>query len=97
MRAFSMHHLWKIAQKPNRRHAREADDLPAENAFWEEKNIVSEDLEVPKMTVRVTLACTECGQRNYNTMKNKKNTPDKLEMNKYCRFCKKHTLHKETK
>ena len=34
---------------------------------------------------------------NYNTMKNKKNTPDKLELNKYCRFCKKHTLHSETK
>lgn len=49
------------------------------------------------MRVKVTLACTECKQRNYNTMKNKKNTPDKLEMNKYCRFCKKHTLHKETK
>ena len=49
------------------------------------------------MRVRVTLACTECNQRNYNTMKNKKNTPDRLEMNKYCRFCKKHTLHRETK
>ena len=49
------------------------------------------------MTVKVTLACTECGQRNYNTFKNKKNNPERLEMNKYCRFCKKHTLHKETK
>ncbi len=49
------------------------------------------------MRVKVTLACTECKQRNYNTMKNKKNDPDRLEMNKYCRFCKKHTLHKETK
>ena len=49
------------------------------------------------MRVRVTLACTECNQRNYNTMKNKKNTPDRMEMNKYCRFCKKHTLHRETK
>ena len=46
------------------------------------------------MRVKVTLACT---QRNYNTMKNKKNTPDRMEMNKYCRFCRKHTLHKETK
>lgn len=54
-------------------------------------------LEVPFMRVRVTLACSECKQRNYNTMKNKKNNPDRLEMNKYCRFCKKHTLHKETK
>ncbi len=45
----------------------------------------------------VTLACTECKQRNYTTTKNKRNTPDKLEFNKYCRFCKKHTAHRETK
>ncbi|MCI7476870.1 MAG: 50S ribosomal protein L33 [Selenomonadales bacterium] len=45
----------------------------------------------------VTLACTECKSRNYQTNKNKKNDPDRLEFNKYCRFCKKHTLHKETK
>ena len=50
-----------------------------------------------KMRVKITLACTECKQRNYDTMKNKKNDPDRLEMNKYCRFCRKHTLHKETK
>ena len=49
------------------------------------------------MRVKITLACTECKQRNYNTMKNKKNSPDRLEMNKYCRFCRKHTLHRETK
>lgn len=53
--------------------------------------------EVPLMRVKVTLRCNECKQRNYNTMKNKKNTPDKLELNKYCRFCRKHTLHSETK
>ncbi len=29
---------------------------------------------------KITLACTECKQRNYNTMKNKKNDPDRLEM-----------------
>ena len=46
------------------------------------------------MRVKVTLRCNECKQRNY---KNKKNTPDKLELNKYCPFCKKHTLHTETK
>ena len=33
------------------------------------------------MRVKITLACTECKQRNYNTMKNKKNDPDRLEMN----------------
>ena len=46
---------------------------------------------------KVVLACTECKQRNYDKMKNKKNDPDRLEMKKYCRFCRKHTLHKETK
>ena len=40
------------------------------------------------MRVKVVLACTECKQRNYNTKKNKKNDPDRLEMNKYCRFCR---------
>jgi large subunit ribosomal protein L33 len=50
-----------------------------------------------EMRVKITLACTECKQRNYNSKKNKKNDPDRLEMNKYCKFCKKHTLHKETK
>ena len=59
-------------------------------------------MEVPHMAangkrVKITLSCTECKQRNYNTMKNKQNTPDRLEMNKYCRFCRKHTLHKESK
>ena len=29
--------------------------------------------------------------------KNKKNNPDRIEMKKYCKFCKKHTLHRETK
>ena len=53
--------------------------------------------EVLLMRVKITLACTECKQRNYDTVKNKKNDPDRLEMNKYCRFCRKHTLHRETK
>ncbi len=47
--------------------------------------------------ITVTLACQECKQRNYTTSKNKKTTPDKLELKKYCRFCKKHTPHKEIK
>ena len=47
--------------------------------------------------VKITLRCNECKQRNYNTMKNKKNTPDRIEMKKYCRFCRKHTTHSETK
>ena len=49
------------------------------------------------MRVKVTLACTECKQRNYNTRTNKKNNPDRMELKKYCPFCKKETVHKETK
>ena len=48
------------------------------------------------MRVKVTLACTDCKQRNYDKMKNKKNNPERLEMKKYP-FCRKHTLHRETK
>lgn len=49
------------------------------------------------MREKIILACTECKQRNYDTMKNKKNDPDRIELKKYCRFCKKSTVHKETK
>lgn len=49
------------------------------------------------MRVKITLACTECKNRNYVSKKNKKNNPDRLEMKKHCRHCNKHTLHKETK
>ncbi len=45
----------------------------------------------------VILACSDCKNRNYTTSKNKQKTPDRLEMKKYCKFCKKHTTHKETK
>lgn len=53
--------------------------------------------EVPIMRVKVTLACTECKRRNYVTKKNKRNNPERIEMNKHCKFCRKHTLHRETK
>lgn len=45
----------------------------------------------------VILACSECKRRNYTTTKNKKTMTGKLEIKKYCKFDKKHTLHKETK
>ncbi|HAN21705.1 MAG: 50S ribosomal protein L33 [Clostridiales bacterium GWF2_36_10] len=49
------------------------------------------------MRVKITMVCSGCKQRNYDSIKNKKNDPDRLEMNKYCKFCRKHTLHKESK
>lgn len=47
--------------------------------------------------VMVVMACTECKRRNYNTQKNKQKTTDRLALGKYCRFCRKHTEHRETK
>src|SRR4026207_2237611 len=43
------------------------------------------------------LACTECKERTYTTRKNKKNDPNRIELNKYCPRCRKHTLHREAK
>lgn len=56
-----------------------------------------EIMEVEVVRTRITLACTECKQRNYNKTKDKKAHPDRMETKKYCRFCRTHTLHKETK
>ncbi|WBL31518.1 50S ribosomal protein L33 [Candidatus Phytoplasma sacchari] len=49
------------------------------------------------MSNLVKLICTECGRENYHTQKNKKKNPKILEFKKYCRFLKKHTIHKEKK
>ena len=49
------------------------------------------------MEVLVTLECEDCARRNYSTKKNKKNTTGRLALKKYCKWCRTHTLHKETK
>ncbi|WP_071460130.1 50S ribosomal protein L33 [Bacillus massilinigeriensis] len=49
------------------------------------------------MRVNITLACTECGDRNYISKKNKRNNPDRLELKKYCPREKRATQHRETK
>jgi large subunit ribosomal protein L33 len=51
----------------------------------------------------IHLECTTCrasglpGVSRYTTRKNKKTTPARIELNKYCRFERKHTPHRETK
>ena len=45
----------------------------------------------------ILFECTICKNRDYSSMKNKKKNPDKLELSKFCRTCRKHTLHKEIK
>ena len=46
---------------------------------------------------RITLKCTKCDSENYRTEKNKKNTTERLELNKFCKKCKEVTTHKEKK
>lgn len=54
--------------------------------YWEEP-----------MRTKITLACTETGDKNYITTKNKRNNPERLELMKYSPRLKKRTLHRETK
>ena len=43
----------------------------------------------------ITLACSECKERNYTTEKNRKNDPERLTLQKFCRRCRKQTEHRE--
>ena len=45
----------------------------------------------------ITFQCSECKNRNYTSTKNKKTTTERLEMKKFCPYCRKHHPHKETK
>lgn len=51
----------------------------------------------------IHLECTEqrgsdvAGMSRYATVKNKKNTPKRLELMKYNPYLRKHTLHREVK
>lgn len=45
----------------------------------------------------ITLACTECRERNYTTTKNRRNDSDRLELNKFCPRCRRHRLHREVR
>ncbi|MFY0761078.1 MULTISPECIES: 50S ribosomal protein L33 [Bacillaceae] len=49
------------------------------------------------MRKKVTLACTDCGSRNYTTMKNTSSSEERLEFKKFCKACNAHTDHRETK
>jgi large subunit ribosomal protein L33 len=53
--------------------------------------------------IQVILECTEHkksgvpGTSRYVTVKNRKNTPDRMELKKYNPILKKHTIHREIK
>ena len=59
----------------------------------------AEAQQVPKndKRVKVTLACEDCKRRNYITVKSRVNDRERIEMKKYCRWDKRHTVHKETR
>ena len=46
---------------------------------------------------KVILACQDCKERNYDTTKNKRLHPERVEFRKYCPRCRTHRPHKETK
>ncbi len=45
----------------------------------------------------IQFECTECRRINYSATKDKKKTPARIEVKKFCRFCRKHILHRELK
>ncbi len=45
----------------------------------------------------IKLECAVCKHLNYYTRKNKKTIKTRLELKKFCEWCTKHTVHKETK
>ncbi|MDE1548570.1 50S ribosomal protein L33 [Jeotgalibaca caeni] len=46
---------------------------------------------------KAALACVECGSRNYTITPTEKSRTTRLEVKKFCKYCGKHTNHKETK
>ena len=46
---------------------------------------------------KITLACTECKERNYITKKNRRNDPDRIELKKFCPRDRRPTIHRETR
>jgi len=50
---------------------------------------------MPRETI--TLECSSCKQRNYQTTKNKRKQSGRLELKKYCPFERKRTVHKEAR
>jgi len=43
------------------------------------------------------LECAKCKGINYHTTRNKKSVEEKLQLKKFCKSCRKHTVHKEGK
>nr|YP_009555419.1 ribosomal protein L33 [Dendrolycopodium obscurum]YP_009559564.1 ribosomal protein L33 [Diphasiastrum digitatum]YP_009559652.1 ribosomal protein L33 [Lycopodium clavatum]YP_011003753.1 ribosomal protein L33 [Lycopodium japonicum]AZU95273.1 ribosomal protein L33 [Dendrolycopodium obscurum]AZU95361.1 ribosomal protein L33 [Diphasiastrum digitatum]AZU95704.1 ribosomal protein L33 [Lycopodium clavatum]WPS66324.1 ribosomal protein L33 [Lycopodium japonicum] len=55
--------------------------------------------------ITIILECTSCsrgdkkypGVFRYTTQKNRRNTPTRIELKKFCPYCYRHTIYKEIK
>ena len=47
--------------------------------------------------VIITLACTDCRERNYTSNKNRRSDPQRFELKKYCPRCHGHKAHREVR
>ncbi len=45
----------------------------------------------------ITLQCGECRERNYATVKNRRNDTQRMELRKYCSRCRSHRTHREVR
>ncbi len=45
----------------------------------------------------ITLQCSDCRERNYTTMTNRRNDPNRVELRKYCSRCRGHKTHREVR
>src|SRR5439155_22517366 len=74
-------------------------DLPAAGRFLASFEQTEPGSAMARGDVRigVTLACEECKRRNYQTNKSKRNDPERITLRKYCKWCRRHTGHRETR
>jgi len=47
--------------------------------------------------ILVTLACSDCRERTYSTSKNRRNDPNRMELNKFCPRCRVQRMHREVR
>ena len=64
-----------------------------EKIGYMQKKESSENMEQKK----AALACSVCGSRNYTLTLGQNKRVERLELKKFCKFCNKQTLHRETK
>ena len=55
------------------------------------------NLDEKTMREHIIFECTVCNNRLYTSTKNKKLKQGRIELKKFCRFCRKHIIHKEVK